>query len=208
MKNNPVNRPSSNQTVIDAQEITAGQLQYFLQGPQILSEEQIGLLKSLVDAENQPALMEGYGDATLRDADAHRRTKVRWLNVNENRWVYEIIWAEIDKANALFRYDIVPMQDTMQLALYDAEDQGFFRWHSDIVASDQTRKISIIVPLSNSDEFEGGQLEFNENGAIKRPEQRAGHILMFPSWLLHRVTPVTAGKRYSLVAWVRGPNWR
>jgi predicted 2-oxoglutarate/Fe(II)-dependent dioxygenase YbiX len=38
--------------------------------------------------------------------------------------------------------------------------------------------------------------------------QLAGVPIMFPSWMIHRVTPVKVGKRYSLVAWIREPNWR
>ena len=137
-----------------------------------------------------------------------RRTKVRWLNVVEQAWVYEIVWAQAMQANQLFQFDVVPFHDTIQLARYDAEDQGFFRWHADTTSNDLTRKISISVPLSDPAEYEGGVLEFNENGAIYKPPQQAGAPIMFPSWLLHRVTPVTRGRRYSLVAWIRGPAWR
>ena len=133
---------------------------------------------------------------------------MRWLNVVEHGWVYEILWAQALQANQLFEYELVPFHDTIQVARYDAEDQGFFRWHADTIPSDMTRKISILVPLSEASDYEGGVLEFNENGAIRSPPQRPGAPIMFPSWLLHRVTPVTRGRRYSLVAWIRGPAWR
>lgn len=194
--------------VLEGKQRAAGRNNYFVTGTPIFSPEQIGLLRALVDAENTQALVEGYDGPLKGGLEAHRRTRVRWLNPVEHRWVYEIIWDQAGKANELFRFDVVPMHDTIQLARYDAEDQGFFRWHSDTVPSDLTRKISISVPLNNDDEFEGGSLEFNENGAIHAVPQRAGCPVMFPSWLLHRVSPVTAGKRYSLVAWIRGPAWR
>ena len=195
--------------VAEGKRRAAGRNSYFLRGSPVLSREQINLLRSLVDAQNEPAGVEGYGyDESHNQEPDHRRTRVRWLNVVEHRWAYEIIWAQANQANELFQFDIVPMHDTMQLARYDAEEQGYFRWHADTIPADMTRKISISVPLSDATEYEGGQMEFNENGVIRVPQQTAGAPIMFPSWLLHRVTPVTRGRRYSLVAWIRGPAWR
>lgn len=196
--------------VLEGKRRAAGRSNYFLTSSvPIFTREQIAVLRALVDAENAPAGLEGYGaDQVPGGPAAHRRTKVRWLNVVEHGWAYEIMWAEALKANELFGFDIVPLHDTMQLARYDAEDQGFFRWHSDTVPEDLTRKISISVPLSDPGEYAGGVFEFNENGAIQAAPQKAGCPVMFPSWLLHRVSPVTAGRRYSLVAWIRGPAWR
>jgi PKHD-type hydroxylase len=196
--------------VLEGKRRAAGRSSYFLTtSTPIFTPEQIARLRSLVDAENEPAGLEGYGaDKMATGTEAYRRTRVRWLNIVEHGWAYEIMWAQALQANQLFGFDVVPLHDTMQLARYDAEEEGFFRWHSDTVPEDMTRKISISVPLSDSSEFEGGLFEFNENGAIRSVPQKAGCPVMFPSWLLHRVSPVTAGRRYSLVAWIRGPAWR
>jgi len=200
---------ASNDVVVESREKTAGRKHFWVSGPPIFSAEQLQVLKTLVDTENAPALVER--DPTKESTNSlrsdYRRTKVRWLNVAEHKWVYEIIWAEANKANALFEFDVVPMRDQIQLAVYDEEESGFFTWHTDIVPSDLTRKISITVPLNNGEEFEGGHLEFRTSGRT-RPPQIAGVPIIFPSWLLHQVTPVTAGKRYSLVAWIRGPSWK
>jgi len=196
--------------VLEGKRRAAGRSHYFLttQTP-VFNPGQISLLRGLVDAENAPAGIEGYGTDNLPGGEtAHRRTRVRWLNVVEHAWAYEIIWSQALQANELLQLDVVPLHDTIQLARYDAEEQGFFRWHSDTVPEDMTRKISISVPLSEPAEYDGGQFEFNENGAITVVPQHAGCPVIFPSWLLHRVSPVTRGSRYSLVAWIRGPAWR
>lgn len=196
--------------VLEGKQRAAGRSHYFLttQTP-VFSGEQINLLRALVDAENSPAGVEGYRTDNLPGGtEAHRRTRVRWLNVVEHTWAYEIVWEQARQANQLLQLDVVPMHDTMQLARYDADEQGFFRWHSDTVPEDMTRKMSISVPLSDPAEYDGGVMEFNENGAISNVPQRAGCPVVFPSWLLHRITPVTRGRRYSLVAWIRGPAWR
>jgi PKHD-type hydroxylase len=195
--------------VAEGKRRAAGRAHYFVSSSTpVLEAEQVSLLRSLVDAEHVEAGVEGAG----YEAGAHlpdlRRTKVRWLNAVQHAWVYEILWAQAQQANALFQFDIVPFHDTVQVARYDADDQGFFRWHSDTTPNDLTRKISIVVPLSAPAEFDGGALEFDENGAILSVPQQVGAPIMFPSWLLHRVTPVTRGRRYSLVAWIRGPAWR
>ena len=209
MQETPERDPHWNDPVMEGRKFTAGRTDYFLtSSTPIFSRPQIDLLRSLVDAENAPAGIEGYGETTPGDTERQRRTRVRWLNADDYRWVYEVIWAEASRANALFQFDVVPMWDTIQLALYDAAEEGFFRWHADTIPSDLTRKISISVPLSDPGDYAGGILELNSNGAIRRPPQRAGVPIMFPSWMIHRVTPVTVGKRYSLVAWIRGPNWR
>ena len=39
-----------------------------------------------------------------------------------------------------------------------------------------------------------------------KPER--GECLIFPSWLPHKVNPVTSGKRISLVAWIQGPLFK
>jgi PKHD-type hydroxylase len=40
------------------------------------------------------------------------------------------------------------------------------------------------------------------------PPQDVGNVIVFPSFLLHGVEPVTSGKRRSLVAWMVGPWFR
>ena len=39
-------------------------------------------------------------------------------------------------------------------------------------------------------------------------DKSRGAFITFPSFMLHRVTPVTRGTRWSLVAWVLGTRWR
>ena len=73
------------------------------------------------------------------------------------------------------------------------------------------------VNLSDSKDYEGGELEFYdenplksfEENIIKCPEiKNQGSIVVFPSYIYHRVTPVTKGRRISLVMWSLGPNFK
>ncbi len=197
----------STKDIIDAgRALTAGRPNYFLKGPQCFDNQQLQLLRACVDQQGAPAeVMSQIGQKPVADV---RRTQVCWLEMDQYRWVYDQVWIIATTANQLLGFDIASVPEKIQLARYDAEEAGFFEWHADTVPSDMTRKISISVPLNDPSDYEGGVLELNQGTSVIRVSQDPGTPIIFPSWLIHRVTPVTRGKRYSLVAWVRGPNWR
>lgn len=197
--------------VIRDLKLAEGRKNYFLVGPVCFDEEQIGRLKAFVDDHHASAEVADAGSSTVSGAhyDTGRRTQLCSLSPHEHRWVYDIIEACFTSANQHMRCEIVPhMSDPIQLLRYDQEEAGHFRWHADTLPSDMTRKITIVVPLSSPTEYEGGDLQFNQGGSICSVPQSPGKAVAFPSWLTHQVTPVTRGRRYSLAAWIRGPNWR
>jgi PKHD-type hydroxylase len=197
--------------VAQGRNLTEGRSNYFLVGPPCFDQEQIQQLKTIVDQESQTAEVGEAGQESVSGGHYQdgRRTQVRSLKFNDCPWVYKIIEACFTTANQFMRLDIVPsMNDPIQLLRYDADVEGHFRWHADTLPNDMTRKISIVVPLSHPNEYEGGQFQVNQGGVLSVVNQVAGRPVAFPSWLIHQVTPVTVGHRYSLVAWIRGPNWR
>lgn len=82
-----------------------------------------------------------------------------------------------------------------------------YDWHVDatvLTAAEINRKLSIVCLLSDPREFDGGMLELEH---IKEPIiLKRGSIIVFPSLLRHRVTPVTRGFRTTIVSWVLGPT--
>jgi len=72
------------------------------------------------------------------------------------------------------------------------------------------RKLGVTVQLSDSTEYKGGEFMFSDD--IDTPSQdiikQKGTVIVFPSFLYHRVMPVSRGKRYSLVGWYEGNNWK
>lgn len=98
---------------------------------------------------------------------------------------------------------------TCQLARYSEEDQGKYDWHVDSFSGFDMqfdRKLTCVIFLSDPDTYEGGALQISYRSEdFKLPK---GSVIVFPSYELHRVTPVTRGVRYSLVGWAEGPNWR
>ena len=73
------------------------------------------------------------------------------------------------------------------------------------------RKLSFSAQLSNSDDYEGGDLVFDlpeELTPAKDAMRKQGTVIIFPSFLRHMVTPVTKGERHSMVSWIEGLNFR
>lgn len=114
-------------------------------------------------------------------------------------------YIKLANTSANWDYLIDGLED-IQIAKY--EDNGFYNWHSDVISPNAgiQRKLSASIILSDPSEYEGGLLEFD--GVDKQPELKQGSIIVFPSFIRHRVTPVTSGIRYSAVAWALGPTFK
>ncbi len=136
-------------------------------------------------------------------------------------WIYKEIKPYIESSNRLggwnFNYNVI---ENFQFTKYEGTQKQHYTWHSDNASSDeetkQVRKLSTIIMLSDPKNFKGGDLEFYEYGPPKMKNKilktnnikHQGTIITFPSFLIHRVLPVTKGVRYSLVVWHKGPPLR
>jgi len=102
-----------------------------------------------------------------------------------------------------WKFDVTHSQQTEYLK-YDID--GHYHAHVDTFMKPgdaECRKLTVLVFLN--DDFEGGRL-FLQNGHKKiYPPQSAGTCLVFPSFILHGVEPVTKGIRRSIVTWLVGP---
>lgn len=144
-----------------------------------------------------------------------RRSKVKWVDDSENQfsWVFDILKHVVANINARFyRFDLSGFGEPMQLTNYSEEDQGTYNWHQDMSCSKNAvgtnRKLSIVIQLSDPSVYEGGNLEIMHGSKPVAVEKKRGLIAIFPSWQLHRVTPVVKGSRQSLVVWVSGPEFK
>lgn len=106
-----------------------------------------------------------------------------------------------------WNFDILTSEN-IQIGKYT--DGGHYGWHVDSYPPDENnlqRKLTAVLFLSDPDSFEGGDFELKAAPDIPaRPKQ--GDIVVFPSVLEHRVTPVTEGERYTAVCWMVGPAFR
>ena len=152
----------------------------------------------------------------LRVSPDTRRAKNMFIE--PAHWTGALITHFAHQANLVWRYDLTGL-GTLSIVRYD--QAGHFDWHVDVLAHGQIdypglgsgleRKLSVTVNLTDPDDYTGGDLEFL-NGVgqlLTQPELRErGSVVVFPSTLGHRVTPLTGGVRHALVGWMVGPPIR
>ncbi len=133
--------------------------------------------------------------------DMGRITKRALLVDNpENNWIYERVIEAVHQANAnFFKYSGMSI---LPFDVLEYKVGGKFDWHMDsgIAYPYTERLLSIILFLSESSDYEGGQLEFMPTLKHNLTFEQ-GHIMIFPSHIVHRVSPVTKGIRRSIVSW-------
>ena len=163
---------------------------------------------ALIDAENlrDAGLVGQVSNHNLRRAD------IAWLDeVKGTGWVMDRIIAVVAGANREgFDFDIREFAESPQVARYTAEREGHFDWHSDIGDGPiaQKRKLTMVVQLSEPANYSGGTLELMPDSNVHEARRDKGTATLFPSFVLHRVTPVTSGTRHSLTIWAHGPAFR
>ena len=70
------------------------------------------------------------------------------------------------------------------------------------------RKIGFSLQLSNGNEYDGGDLQIHHTELFDDLPRDKGTLIVFPSFCLHRITPVTRGIRRSMVAHLAGKAFR
>jgi len=139
-----------------------------------------------------------------------RTSKNSWVPVEH--WINGFVWSYVMAANKNnFKYDLHGFDDNkIQYTHYDVGD--FYNWHTDdmiVGESNEQRKLSIVVQLSDPEDYEGGNLELlaQNNKRYVAPRSK-GTVILFDSRTQHRVTKVRSGYRRSIVGWAVGPRWK
>ena len=133
----------------------------------------------------------------IRQSDVVWCTKLKY---------FEMVQGLIAQANSVAEWSFaIDAIESLQITRY--KKGGYFDYHADtngftrMGSSNKVRKLSMTIILN--DEFEGG--EFELLGHQKPVEENGmGTVIIFPSYMVHRVRPITSGTRYSLVAWICG----
>ena len=143
------------------------------------------------------------GDSEQTVKRSVRESTINYMALTkETDWIYQRIHCAVIEVNTEnWNFDLTETEP-LQFGRYGVGH--FFDWHVDSVAHDSTmlRKLSISVQLSQSEDYEGGELQFKVGSDEIVATQDPGSVIIFPSYIRHRVTPVTSGVRYSLVQWV------
>jgi PKHD-type hydroxylase len=143
-----------------------------------------------------------------------RRSRVAWLERNaQSEALYQRMHEIVRVINRQFFQFELSMLAPMQYAVYAEAQQAHFDWHTDYGRErgheqHQPRKLSLSVQLSDPAQYQGGELQAHVRSGIDTATTARGAVIAFPSYVLHRVTPITAGTRKSLVLWSVGPEYR
>lgn len=155
----------------------------------------------------------GFDGATPNNE--YRSSELRWINKQDvnSKFIADLLWYYGQEANRYsfgFNVDYI---DEIQYTTYYGNNNDHYEWHHDTFWGNPTtydRKISIVIQLSDPSEYEGGNFELDPQ--YSQPNhtdlRKKGTIIAFPSFIRHRVTPVTSGVRKSLVTWIQGPKFR
>ena len=165
--------------------------------------------------------------SVINNIQKKRKSDIVWLN---DRWIYKEIHPYIHQANKAagwnFQWD---WSESCQFTKYGVGQ--YYGWHcdswdkpynkpDDLNSHGKIRKLSVTISLSEPEDYVGGNLEFDMRNQKdwEQDKKKAihecteirprGSIIVFPSFVWHRVAPVTKGTRYSLVVWNLGEPWR
>jgi PKHD-type hydroxylase len=182
----------------------------------ISQQEQLALTGGQTNKINEGKPLD---DKDIIDLKKKRDSNITWLN---DRWIYKEIQPFIHQANRLAGWNFDwSFSESCQFTKYKLNQ--FYDWHADAWENvydnpsnpdthGKIRKLSVTCSLSAPEDYEGGELEFDfRNTDPDKPAIRKcaeikprGSIVVFPSFVWHRVRPVTKGTRYSLVIWNLG----
>lgn len=156
-----------------------------------------------------PMRAELAGDR--KHADDLRITRVAWMERKpESAWLYAKLEEAVLQINAEFyRFDLFGLVESFQYTVYEGTEGGHYGWHVDIGERNyEPRKISLSLQLSDPARYQGCDLVLQAGNKPHAAERARGTLIAFPSYVLHRVTPIESGTRKSLVCWVSGPEFR
>jgi PKHD-type hydroxylase len=184
------------------------------------------VIKYALSKEETMARTGGFGDKELTQEQVlnmqrKRKSDLVWLN---DTWIYKEIHPYVHRANknAGWNFDWL-RSESCQFTKY--KHNQYYDWHCDSwdkpykkegPEKGMIRKLSVTCQLTDSSEYSGGELQFDTRSydPHMRDEDKhvitskeilpKGSIVVFPSFVWHRVQPVTKGTRYSLVIWNLG----
>ena len=140
-----------------------------------------------------------------------RKSDISWIYPDKDTlWLFRSSTDVIlDLNNQFFNFDISGLNEGFQFTNYKYPD-GHYGKHIDRAFDIEIRKLSISIQLTDPKDYKGGDLKLyhssDDEGEIMKKEQ--GTLIMFPSFTMHEVLPVTKGERNSLVAWVTGKPFK
>jgi len=163
--------------------------------------------QTIINIAKDKGLIKGItkGESDVRDS------KISWLYTSDNiDWVFRRVTdITLNLNKQFFKFDLFGINEGFQFTNYEAPS-GKYGKHVDRGINMGVRKLSISIQLTNPEEYEGGELKLYDGNDDEANimEKAQGTLIIFPSYVLHEVMPVTKGERNSLVTWVTGKQFK
>jgi PKHD-type hydroxylase len=123
-------------------------------------------------------------------------------------WVFRRVTdIVLDLNERFFKFDLFGLNEGFQFTNYKTPS-GKYGKHIDRSMNMAVRKLSISIQLTDPKEYQGGELYLYQDEKGDLMDKTQGTLIMFPSYVLHEVMPVTKGERNSLVTWVTGKQFK
>lgn len=145
------------------------------------------------------------------DFEDIRISNTGWIPLNEETgWFYDrMAWIARQLNAQFYRFDLYGFMENMQYTIYEGDVKAHYDWHLDGgTNTDCPRKLSLVLQLSDPEDYEGGELQFLSGKNPDTCPKQKGLVAAFPSFRLHKVAPVTKGIRKSIVVWITGPAFK
>lgn len=107
-----------------------------------------------------------------------------------------------------WNFEVTGFAENFQLTKYEKGNKYDMHVDAGLYGTPMPRKLSIVVQLSDPNDYEGGELDILCTDGDIEMLRGQGDVIVFPSYMYHKVREVTKGTRYSLVSWVGGPPFR
>jgi len=170
------------------------------------------IVSSAVPDGWEEALVGRNPSGEFGEVPAVRSNRQQRLPVDAGGFPISRICQEVSRANSEgWQFDLagIVADDVPWIMRYDSEGRGHNDWHVDIgQGANASRKLGFSLQLSDPGSYDGGDLEFHNVAVEREALRRAGTLIIFPAYWLHRVTPVTRGSRHVVVGWMHGPSFR
>ena len=183
-------------------------------------KESLALTGGFENKNNKPLTSEEE-----KDLKKKRDSNIVWLNDN---WIYNETMPYVHEANKKAGWNFEwSRAENCQFTKYKLNQ--YYDWHCDSwdkpyekegPEKGKIRKLSMTCQLTDGSEYKGGELEFDFRNYDPHMRDESKHrvqckeilpkgsIIVFPSFVWHRVKPVTSGTRYSLVVWHLGEPFK
>lgn len=173
------------------------------------SDEELNKIIMIGESLNKIDATVGTG-ADSKVSEDTRKSQISWISLNnDTSFIYDRIGYVARQLNGqFFGFNLYGFVEDLQYTTYRPQGD-FYSWHMDTNDGHSApRKLSLVLQLSDPTEYDGGELQTMTAAEPTTIPKKKGLIVAFPSFIVHRVKPVTRGVRRSLVVWLTGERFK